>query len=64
MRRFEGLQSLFLRAYASVPDKLRNEIIAIIDGKTYSWNAAFIEISANTKLGEKILARLDEIKLF
>jgi len=60
----EHLRAKFLKNYASVPDKLREEVIAIIDDKTYSWNAAFVEINGKTKLGDRILKGLKEIGLF
>ena len=60
----EHLRAKFLKNYASVPDKLREEVIAIIDDKTYSWNAAFVEINGKTKLGDRILKGLKEIDLF
>jgi len=60
----ELLRSKFLKVYASVPDKLRAEIIAVIGNKTYSWDAAFVEIEGKTQLGNKILKTLEEIGLF
>ena len=60
----EHLRAKFLKNYASVPDKLREEVIAIIDDKTYSWNGAFVEINGKTKLGDRILKGLKEIGLF
>lgn len=59
----EGLRSVFLKLYASVPDKLRDEIIAVVNGKTYSWNAAFFEVNGNTPLGKDIIRKLEEIGL-
>lgn len=53
----------FLKIYANVPDNLRNDIIAVIDGKTYNWNTAYFEIKDDTKLGKKILKELEVIKL-
>lgn len=63
-RKVEEMRSLFLKLYASVPDKLRGEVVALVDGKTHSWNSAFFEVSGNTALGEKILKKLEEIGLF
>lgn len=60
----ESLRAKFLKIYASVPDKLRDEIIAVINDKTYSWNAVFLEIEGKTKLGNEMLKRLEEIGLF
>ncbi len=48
----------FLNAYTEVPEPLRNEIIVVIEGKTYSWNTAYFEIKENTDLSKKILKTL------
>ncbi|MCX6770982.1 MAG: hypothetical protein NTX79_02920 [Candidatus Micrarchaeota archaeon] len=60
----EVLRAYFLKAYASVPDKLREDIIAIIDDSPYSWNAAFVEVNGKTQLGDKIIRKLEEIGMF
>ena len=60
----EFLRAKFLKSYASVPDKLRGEVVAVVDDKTYSWNGAFVEINGKTKLGDRILKGLKEIGLF
>ncbi len=51
----------FLKTYANLPEPEREQIIAIIDDKTYSWNVAFQEISNDTELGNKILRNLELI---
>ena len=61
---FENLRSQFLKLYASVPEKLRSEIIAVVDSKTYSWDSAFVEINGRTPLGNQIMPKLSEIGLF
>lgn len=53
----------FLKAYANLPEPEREQVIAIVDGKPYSWNVAYNEISSNTKLGEKILKKIEELKI-
>ena len=60
----ESLRSKFMKAYASVPEKLRSEIIALVDEKTYSWDAAFLEVNAKTELGDKIIRKLEDINMF
>lgn len=60
----EGIRAKFLRAYASVPEKLRGDIIAVVEGKTYSWDSSFVEINAKTTLGDKIIKKLEEIGVF
>lgn len=53
-----------MKAYASVPEKLRADIIAVIEDKTYSWNSAYVEINGKTSLGDKIIKKLEEIGMF
>ena len=51
----------FLKVYANLPEPEREQVIAIIDDKPYSWNVAYNEISNNTELGEKILKKLEAL---
>ena len=60
----ELLRARFLKAYASVPEKLRGEIIAIVDEKPYSWDSASLEVNGNTPLGNRIVEKLQDIGLF
>ena len=53
----------FLRVYAEIPEGLRSDIIVVIDGKTYTWDTAYLEIRGKTKLGEKILKTLEIVGL-
>ena len=53
----------FLKVFANLPEPEREQVIAIIDNKTYSWNIAFNEISNDTELGKKILKKLENLKL-
>ena len=52
------LKSKFRNAFASVPLKLRHEIIAIIDNNPVSWTAAYAEIERDTSEARKILEQL------
>ncbi len=52
--------SRFHTVYANIPAKLRGEIIAVVDGEPYTWNAAYLEMSNDTDLGKKIFAKLIE----
>lgn len=58
MDKLEKYREKFLKSYPDVPESLRSEIIAIVEGKTYSWNTAYFEIKNNTPLGKEILKRL------
>ncbi|MGD9276237.1 MAG: hypothetical protein PVJ67_03630 [Candidatus Pacearchaeota archaeon] len=53
----------FLKIYANVPDDLRNDILVVVDDKSYTWNTAYLEIKENTELGKKILKALEGIIL-
>jgi len=55
---FERLRAIFLKAFASVPDPLRDEIIAVIDGKPFSWSAAYLEVKKGTAKAHAILEQL------
>ena len=59
----EELKENFLRAYADLPASLRKEIIVIVDGKTFTWDASYFEIKNNTELAENILNSLKEMNL-
>ena len=51
----------FLKVYANLPEPEREQVIAIVDNKTYSWNVAFVEVSGNTELGKKILKKIEDL---
>lgn len=53
----------FLKVYANLPETERNQIIAIVDNKPYSWNIAYHEIIKDTELGKKILKKIEELEL-
>lgn len=58
----EDKKAKFMRIFANIPDKVRNEdIIAVIDNKPYTWNAAMIEVKNNSELGKKIIKKLVEM---
>jgi len=54
----------FFRIYANLPFNIRNgEIIAVVDGEPFTWNAARIEVENNTKKGEEILEKLVKLEI-
>jgi len=63
MEKDSDKRSEFLKIYPNVPDDLRSDIIIVIDGKSYTWNTAYLEIKDNTDLGKKILKALEGIIL-
>ncbi len=62
-KEYQLLKSKFRSAFASVPLKLRHEIIAIVDNNPVSWTAAFAEIERDTPEGRKILEQLKTLGL-
>jgi hypothetical protein len=58
----EEKREKFLKIYANVPDNLREDIIVVVDTKTYTWNASYFEVKNNTNLGKKILKGLEDNK--
>ncbi|MBI3588229.1 hypothetical protein HY995_01490 [Candidatus Micrarchaeota archaeon] len=59
----ELLRSMFVRTYAAVPAKLREEIVVLVDERPFNWNSAFLEIQGRTETGDSILRHLDELGL-
>jgi len=53
----------FLKTYSNLPINVRNDIIYVLPDKgPITWNAAYLEISNNTPLGNELLDKLDELK--
>jgi len=48
----------FFSIYADIPEDLRTEIIAVVDGRSYTWNSAYFEIRKGGELANKILNTL------
>jgi len=59
----EEKREKFLKIYANIIDNLREDIIVVVDDKTYTWNAAYFEIKNGTELGKKILKKLAITKI-
>ena len=53
----------FLKVYANLPEGVREEVIAVVDNKWYTWNAAFVEVKDKTLLGENIIKKLVQMEL-
>jgi len=62
----------FLRAYANLPLNTRKEVILMLEEKSergevikqpITWEVAYLEVRNNTPRSEKILEKLDELKL-
>ena len=59
----EALRENFLKVYANIPLGLREDIILVMDGKSLTWNVAYLEVRANTEMSLKILQELRDLKL-
>ena len=53
-----------MRIFANIPEKIRGEdIIAVIDDRSYTWNTAMIEVKNNSELGKKIIKKLEKLEI-
>ena len=59
----EEKKAKFLKAYAHLPETIRNQIIVVVDGKTYTWDAVYFEVKNNTPLFKKLLNTLFASKI-
>lgn len=54
----------FFRVYANLPVGLRDQVIIVLpEIGPLSWNAAYAEVSNDTKLGDMIVNKLIELKI-
>ncbi len=60
---YDKLRAAFLRAFASVPDSLRSEIIAVVDGKPFTWESSYVEVKGGTEKSKKILNELKKLEI-
>lgn len=52
----------FLKVYSNLPIGLRKETILVLDKEgPISWEVAYQEIENKTKLGDKILKKLEQL---
>ncbi len=59
-----GNREKFLKIYANLPIAVRQEIILVLDeNQPITWNAAFIEVNANTEIGKVILEKLQRLEI-
>ncbi len=55
--------SRFLRVYSNLPQRLKDQIVIVIDDEPMTWNAVYLELKEETKLGRRILKKLEEMGL-
>ena len=53
----------FLKAYAHLPETIRQQIIVVVDGKTYTWGSVYFEVKNKTEISEELLNTLIAMKL-
>ena len=54
----------FFKVYANLPINLRDEIVLVLpDMGPITWNVAYLEINADTALGNEILKKLSELNI-
>ena len=54
----------FFKVYANLPLNLRDEVVVVLPEKgPLTWNVAYLEISAGTKIGENIIEKLVELQI-
>lgn len=59
MASLEELRAKFLRAYANLPEPEMELVVVVVDDKPISWSKANKEILDKTKLGDRILKKLE-----
>lgn len=55
--------SRFLRVYSNLPQRLKDQIVIVIDDEPMTWNAVYLELKEETKLGRRILKKLEGMGL-
>lgn len=55
--------SRFLNVYAGLPDRLKDQLVIVIDEKPMSWNAVYFELRSGTELAKRILDKLIEMEI-
>ena len=60
----EGIREKFIKIYSNLPIGIRQEIILVLeDGRPITWNAAYVEVEADTPLSKEILEKLEKLKI-
>ena len=63
MNKKEARKAKFRAIYANLPLGARHEIVVVIGGEPLTWNAAKVEIDAETNKVEEILDKLEQVGL-
>ena len=57
----EKIRERFLKVYSNLLEKVRDEIIVVVEEKPFTWNSAYFEVKNNSETGKKILKALEEL---
>lgn len=60
---YEKSSQKFMEIFSNLPINTRREIVVVVDGKPISWELASKEIEYKTELSEKILKKLEDLKI-
>lgn len=55
------IKTRFLRTFANLPLGSRDSIAVVVEDKPMTWNALKLEVSGNTKIGNKGIEILDRL---
>jgi hypothetical protein len=55
--------SRFLKVYANLPARLRDQIVIVIDDTPMTWNAVYLELRGESELGKRILDKLIKMEV-
>ena len=59
----DELRMRFLKIYSNIPLNLRKEIILVLDKEPLTWSVAYVEVFNSAGKSERILKKLDEMKI-
>lgn len=58
-----GRKERFQKIYNNLPLNLRSEVILVIDGEPVTWNVVWLEVEQGTKVGGRMLEKLEGLKI-
>jgi len=58
-----GRRERFQKIYNNLPLNLRLEVVLVIGGEPVTWNVIWLEVEQRTKIGERMLEKLEALKI-
>lgn len=58
-----GRRERFQKIYNNLPLNLRSEVVLVIDSEPVTWNVIWLEVEQRTKIGERMLEKLEALKI-